>query len=244
MKIFQLFSLLLCSLLLISFGARAETACAGLPSDNIDLEIVDKPTEIQYDFTRGKKELTRLQKGQSQAFSELEDRSFHHPVYLTGDSLGLNSVRFRYELYVFPAYKQVGYNQHCIRVNRIFLKLELESIIFVAKEYKGNQCAFNHIMDHEMLHHKTHMHNKSKYVGWLETDLKAVANEIVKNYKPVPQKSMQAMYDKMLNDINDAVSVYIHKMYVDINETNQRIDAPSQYLKFGRKIKKCYGKSW
>ena len=117
-------------------------------------------------------------------------------------------------------------------------------MIFVAKEYKSNQCAFNHIMDHEMLHHKTHMHNKSKYVGWLENDLKAVANEIVRNYKPVPQQSLQAMYDRMLNDINDAVNVYIHKMYADINETNQRIDAPSQYLKFGRKIKKCYGKRW
>ncbi len=228
---------------LIAFAAHAsENVCHSLSRGEFDLEILDGKNNITYDFEQSAKDITNIQKQNDLNYSGLKGDSFYNQsgLVLTGNNMGLTVGTFQYLLYLTPYFENIGTGRYCPGVKRICVKFMYDSKIYIAKEYTGNQCAFNKIMNHEMEHHKTNVRNKQKYIGWLRKDMVAVANSIVEKYQPINEEDIGLASDSLQAELKDAIDAYIYKMQVDTNRENQKLDMTSEYLRLTREIKKCY----
>ena len=218
---------LICFSLSNDFAYAKAQACEHVSSRLPELELIDDENEIIYDFTLGTKDLKKLQK--------------QARLIITGDTYGLTSGVYKYQLFIMPDFKRLSSmsNKYCPGISKIFIRFMYESTIYVAKEFNHGSCSFRTILDHEMQHHEINVTNKKKYLKWLKSDLQSIAGAIISQYKPVKGNNMQSVFNDIQTDLKDAIDVYIHKMHVDTKIANQRLDSVSEYLRIGRQLKRC-----
>ncbi len=247
MKYFQILSILCVFYFLHQSPAYArDNLCASLALNLPDLEIINAENSITYNFNYTRKQLTQLQKGDLSA--RLEQSAPYYmlsDLYLTGSNLGLTVGVYKYQLLILPDLKRVGAEgrHFCPHIKKVVIRFIYESTIFVAKEYPVNGCGFNKIMEHEIGHHNVYVRNKKKYLGWLQNDLQAITNQIVKKYPPVKEDQVEKRFKRLRYDLEDAIDAYIFRMQLDANRYNQKLDTPSEYLKMNRAVKRCYEES-
>lgn len=219
--------------------------CRSLPSELPQLEIINLENEIEYDFSKTRKEITKIDRYKLYGTPLKDEQLYIIPsdLILTGSNLGLTIGKYGYQLFFLPEFIDMGSGVFCPRVKKIMIKFTYKSRIYVAKEYPIKGCGFNEILAHEMEHHNINVRNKKKYLGWLRSDLQAVMNEITKSYQPVKESQVKSAFKKIQTDLRETIDTYIYRMHLDTYKENKKLDSSDEYLRLSRALERCYKES-
>ena len=232
--------------LFVIFATPVSASVCSSISDTLPiLEIIDSENEITYDFSKTRKQITKIDEYKLYDNYARSGQYYYIPsdLILTGSNLGLTVGRYSYQLFFLPEFVDAGSGLFCPRVKKIMIKFMYASKIYVAKEYPIKGCGFNKILAHEMEHHNINVANKEKYLGWLRSDLQAVMNQIVGGYQPIKESAAKKAFQRLQEDLRNAIDTYIYRMHLDTYKENRKLDSSEEYLKLNRALKRCYEES-
>jgi len=133
----------------------------------------------------------------------------------------------RYGTYYCPLFKD-------IEIDIIY-----RTLIRIPKEIPKGSCVYNHILQHEMRHHRANGDSFARYMTQLRKDLPRMASYFENTL--VKRAAVQQKFQSMKSAIDDAVQLYIRDyVLVEAKKINEGIDSPQSYAAEAKKMEACH----
>lgn len=124
--------------------------------------------------------------------------------------------------------------QTCFWYDEIKVVINIDPLIYVAREHGPGSCMHNSIMEHEMKHVEVDRRIVRTYRPLIENDIQRAARR-VGIVGPVRQAQGLSVREKMLEVIQKTVSARSERMYAERHALQQAVDNLDEYQRVQRR---------
>jgi hypothetical protein len=224
--------------------ARATPTCDQIGKDPAKVTVNLTIPEVQYDFSKTKRQMTEEQQGMIQEWLQKQGVKSVGVAADLGKHLqvgGLTSGGYAFSSYYMMRAEHVDrYGvYYCPHLSDITVELFYRSIIFMPKGLDQKSCEFEEVMKHEYKHHTANVLAVQRISDRLEQDLPVIAREIELSVGYVDRSRVDEKFEDIKMAINDAIDIYFSTLSADSEARNDLIDTPEEYLRVERAIQTC-----
>jgi hypothetical protein len=193
-------------------GAAACPPTEASPS----VTLATLPGHIQYDTSRGRDELDRLQGRAGSA----DRRNGWHPIGLT-----LTELQFRMQIRVNTLAR--ADKSHCAVLAAVDATLGYDRItIYVDRRYKPGSCQHQSVLDHEHEHLAVFRDTLAIYAPRVEERL----GDAARRMKPVTARTAEEAAAKLQRALQREMEPLFNEMNRRLDADNGRLDSKTNYL--------------
>jgi hypothetical protein len=196
-----------------------------------EIEAVPRTSPTHYDYTKG---LEYLNTVQVDTVSPYGNHAGQLAFGLHEGTLGL-----KYETKIGGVtYPELGLS--CLYYDKIKLTIELDPVIYVAREFRKGSCPHRAILAHEEKHVRVDRMIANQYVREIGIALQDAIND-VGALGPFRTGDTEAHQKRMSEHIRSVVDSLRHKMIADQKRRQQGVDSKEEYDSVSRKIREGCG---
>lgn len=198
--------------------AAADVSCQLKKTPQINVAATD--TTLKIDHSKSKAELDSFQIDTISPYSK--DVQSHVGGLMSGEVKTTSNLSLMSE--TFPTI-----NATCLMIDKVNVKIHIEPVIYVAREYKSNGCMYRAIMEHEKKHVQVDRLIVNKYTGIIVNALNTHFRQIGFKAGPFPTQKLEVEQQKIIDDSNKIVKDISDKMSMERKKLQQQVDSLAEY---------------
>ena len=203
---------------LAALDEKPEIQC--IPKIIPKINVITNKSNVQYDFTKTKNEMSRFDIGTLSPYSP------HHTVHVEGVmSANIRSEQLSDFVRETYDYADMG----CLHIKKIDIKVDVDSTIYVARELPEGSCKHHEIVKHEKKHLFEDQLVINKYSKLVEDDLNAFVNETKGSFGPYKISDLSKVENDLRQQVADLVTKRHDEMNLERQERQQAIDTIEEY---------------
>ncbi len=183
------------------------------------VEVIPKTAPTAYDYTKSVADLQRMKSDTISPYGRHEEQL----VY--GLHRGKMSIGYSIE---FGGVGYPDYDLACLYFNKVTVTLELNPVIYVAKEFRPGTCAHKAVLDHEKKHVATDRRIANKYARVIGLSVQKAVNESGA-IGPYYTEEIPVIREKMSRHIGKNVESVEFLMLEEQNRMQQEVDSMEEY---------------
>lgn len=190
------------------------------------IEIVPKTSPVQYDFTKTVAEL------QGAGSDTISPYGRHVEPIVFGLHQGAMQVGYQVQ-FAGEVFNSLGLG--CLFFDKVVVTIELNPVIYVAKELKPKTCAHNAVLEHERKHVKTDRLIANKYAREIGVAVQEAVNR-AGAVGPYPISDLESIRQRMAEHIGSTVESMKLNLLEEQFRMQQAVDSKEEYESVSYKI--------
>ena len=208
--------------------ASANIQCKPLKTPEIS--IVASDTTIKYDHSKTKEELNSFKIDTKSPYPA--NTQTHIGGLTSGEVSVSHQVQMMQEVFQ-------GLGQACVYVNDIKIRVNINSTIYIASDYKNGSCMYQSVMEHEKKHIKVDRYIVNKYSRIIGQAMKEAVDALGPAQGPIPEAAIKGTQERMDMYLKGVLTEYSNKMSDERKKLQQQVDTLEEYQRvqgacFGR----------
>lgn len=192
------------------------------------INVLPIKSRVQYDFSLTKAQLNEID------VTTVSPYGPHHKTYVSGlmsGAIGLESeIRFIQE-----TYSQI--DQGCFYLKSIDVEINIDPVIFIAKEYPQGSCMHTAVLAHERKHVMEDQLVVNRYANIIDDALAEVINTTGSSYGPFKIAELLSAQESVQITLHDIVRSLNSQMNEERQRRQQAIDNLEEYESIGARCK-------
>lgn len=192
------------------------------------INVLPTKSHVQYDFTKTKAELNEVDVNTVSPYGP------QHKTYVSGLMSG--AIKMKHQIsFIHETYQQV--DQGCLYLKSVDVKINIDPIIFIAKEYPQGSCMHTAVLAHERKHVIEDQLVVNRYANIIGRALAEAIDIKGSTYGPYKILELPQAQEQAQNSLHSIVQ----KLNLQMNEERQRrqqaIDNLEEYKSIGIRCK-------
>jgi hypothetical protein len=185
-------------------------------------------SRVKYNFTKTKAELNNID------VDTVSPYGAQHKTTVSGLMSGALQIEQQVGL-ISETYRPFSYG--CVYINSIDVKINIEPVVYIAKEHPQGSCMHNAVLIHERKHVKEDQLIINKYVSLIDVALHKTIKTLGSTHGPVDEERIPYVQKNLQETLNKVIIDYSDQMNEERRRRQQAIDNVEEYDEVGRRCR-------